>query len=322
MRSSLILIGSTGSLLALGMILFRYTGVLFDAAAPIVDLNLLFGGLLRATLAESGRQRERLKRELEAQRDAAARMAGELEAARRVQIGMLPVPSLSFQDERRFELDARMEPAKEVGGDLYDFFMLDGSRLFMMVGDVSGKGLPASIFMALSKALYKSTVLRRLPDLGRTMAEANIQISRDNPELLFVTVLACVLDVDNGDLTVCNAGHERPHIVATDGKSVKRLEGGGPPLCTLDDFPYETGHHRLAPGESLVMVSDGVPEAMNPAGELFGRARLGELLVKMPGTLTAGERVNAVREEVRKYAAGADVADDVTILVVRWHGNQ
>jgi len=321
-RSSLILIAATGGLLVLGMILFRFTGVLFDAAAPIVDLNLLFGGLLRATLAESGRQRERLKRELEAQREAAARMAGELEAARRVQIGMLPVPSLSFRGEQRFELDARMEPAREVGGDLYDFFMLDGSRLFLMVGDVSGKGLPASIFMALSKALYKSTVLRRLPDLGRTMAEANVEISRENPEFLFVTVLACVLDVDTGDLMYCNAGHEQPQIVAADGKTVRRLEAGGPPLCTLEDFPYDTGHHRLAPGESLVMVSDGVPEAMNPAGELFGRARLRELLVRMPGTLSAEGRVSAVREEVRKYAAGAEMADDVTILVVRWHGNQ
>ena len=321
-RSSLILISATGGLLALGMILFRYAGVLFDAAAPIVVLNILFGGLLRATLAESGRQQARLKRELEAQREAAARMAGELEAARRVQIGMLPVPSLSFRGERRFELDARMEPAKEVGGDLYDFFMLDGSRLFMMVGDVSGKGLPASIFMALSKALYKSTVLRHLPDLGRTMAEANIEISRENPEMLFVTALACVLDVDTGDLVYCNAGHERPHIVVADGKTLKCLEGGGPPLCTLENFPYAAERERLAPGESLVMVSDGVPEAMNPAGELFGRARLAELLVKMPRTLSAGERVNAVREEVRKYAAGAEMADDVTILVVRWHGNQ
>jgi len=321
-RSSIVLVSVTGGLLLLGVVLFRYTGVLFDAAAPVIDLNLLFGGLLRATLAESGRQQARLKRELEAQREAAARMAGELEAARRVQIGMLPVPSLSFRGERRFELDARMEPAKEVGGDLYDFFMLDGSRLFMMVGDVSGKGLPASIFMALSKALYKSTVLRHLPDLGRTMAEANIEISRENPEMLFVTALACVLDVDTGDLVYCNAGHERPHIVVADGKTLKCLEGGGPPLCTLENFPYAAERERLAPGESLVMVSDGVPEAMNPAGELFGRARLAELLVKMPRTLSAGERVNAVREEVRKYAAGAEMADDVTILVVRWHGNQ
>ena len=321
-RSSLVLIAVTGGLLVLGMALFRYTGVLLDAAAPVIDLNVLFGGLLRATLAESARQQERLKRELEVQREAAARMAGELEAARRVQIGMLPVPALAFQGERRFDLHASMEPAREVGGDLYDFFMIGKSRLFFMVGDVSGKGMPASIFMALSKALYKSAALRSLPDLGRTMAEANVEITRENPEFLFVTVVACMLDVETGELAYCNAGHEPPHAVAADGKKVRKLEGGGPPLCTLENFPYQTAHTRVAPGESLVLVSDGVPEAMNPAGEMFGRARLGRLLATMPAGLSAEKRVKTVNDEVRRFASGADMADDVTILVVRWRGNQ
>ena len=321
-RSSLVLFAVTGGLLLLGMALFRYTGMLLDAAAPVIDLNILFGGLLRATLAESARQQERLKRELEVQREAAARMAGELEAARRVQIGMLPVPALAFQGEKRFDLHASMEPAKEVGGDLYDFFMVGTSRLFFQVGDVSGKGMPASIFMALSKALYKSAALRSLPDLGRTMAEANVEITRENPEFLFVTVVACMLDVETGELAYCNAGHEPPHAVATDGKRVRQLEGGGPPLCTLENFPYRTAHTRMAPGESLVLVSDGVPEAMNPAGEMFGRTRLGRLLATMPAGLSAEQRVKAVNDEVRRFAAGADMADDVTILVVRWRGNQ
>jgi serine phosphatase RsbU (regulator of sigma subunit) len=319
-RSSLVLIAVTGGLLLLGMALFRYTGMLLDAAAPVIDLNILFGGLLRATLAESARQQERLKRELAAQREAAARMAGELEAARRVQVGILPVPALAFQDERRFDLHASMEPAKEVGGDLYDFFMVGASRLFFMVGDVSGKGMPASIFMALSKALYKSAALRSLPDLGRTMAEANVEIMRENPEFLFVTVVACMLDVETGELAYCNAGHEPPQAISADGTRTRRLEGGGPPLCTLENFPYQTAHSRMEPGESLVLVSDGVPEAMDSAGELFGRARLGRLLATMPAGLSAEERVKAVNDEVRRFAAGADMADDVTILVVRWHG--
>jgi serine phosphatase RsbU (regulator of sigma subunit) len=249
-------------------------------------------------------------------------MAGELEAARRVQVGMLPVPALAFRGERRFELHASMEPAKEVGGDLYDFFMLDASSMFMMVGDVSGKGLPASIFMALSKALYKSTALRSLPDLGLTMAEANVEIARENPEMLFVTVIACMLDAESGELVYCNAGHEPPHIVAADGRSVRPLEGGGPPLCTLENFPYRTGRARMAPGESLVLLSDGVPEAMNPARELFGRARVRQMLAAMPPGLSAEERVAAVGSEVRKFSQGAEMADDVTVLVVRWRGKQ
>jgi serine phosphatase RsbU (regulator of sigma subunit) len=302
------------------MALFRYAGVLLDAAAPVIDLNILFGGLLRATLAESARQRRRLQRELEAEREAAARMAGELEAARRVQIGMLPVAAAAFEGERRFDLHASMEPAREVGGDLYDFFMVGKSRLFVAVGDVSGKGMPASIFMALSKALYKSAALRSLPDLGRTMAEANVEITRENPELLFVTLAACLLDVETGELAYCNAGHEAPLVIGADGGTIRPLLGAGPPLCTLENYPYETARARLARGESLVLVSDGVAEAMNPAAELFGRARLLRLLEAMPAGLSAAQRVEAVDDEVRRFSAGAEMADDVTVLVVRWHG--
>ncbi len=317
-RSSVILVASTGGLLLLGMALFRHAGVLFDAAAPVIDLNILFGGLLRATLAESARQRQRLQSELEAEREAAARMAGELEAARRVQIGMLPVPALAFPGERRFDLHASMEPAREVGGDLYDFFMVGESRLFVTVGDVSGKGMPASIFMALSKALYKSAALRSLPDLGRTMADANVEITRENPELLFVTLVACLLDVETGELAYCNAGHEPPLVIGAHGGSVRRLEGAGPPLCTLENYPYEAARTRLARGESLVLVSDGVAEAMNPAGDLFGRARLLRLLEAMPAGLSAAQRVRVVEDDVRRFSAGAEMADDVTVLVVRW----
>ncbi|HEY7744052.1 MAG TPA: CHASE2 domain-containing protein [Burkholderiales bacterium] len=319
-RSSLVLIALTGGLLLLGVILFGTGGVLFDAAAPVIGLNIVFGGLLRATLAESAREKLRLQRELQAQREAAARLAGELEAARRVQLGMLPVAAQAFEGERRFDLHASMEPAREVGGDLYDFYKVGSSQLFFLVGDVSGKGLPASIFMALSKALYKSAALRSLPDLGRTMMEANVEITRENPELLFVTLLACMLDVDTGELVYCNAGHEPPQLIPAGGGSVRQLEGAGPPLCTLEDYPYESARDRMAPGDSLVLVSDGVAEAMNSAGELFGRARLGRLLLEMPAGLTAEARVKAVADEVRRFSAGAEMADDVTLLVVRWLG--
>jgi serine phosphatase RsbU (regulator of sigma subunit) len=231
---------------------------------------------------------------------------------------MLPVPALVFGGERRFDLHASMEPAREVGGDLYDFYMIGKSHLFFMVGDVSGKGMPASIFMALSKALYKSAALRSLPDLGRTMIEANIEITRENPELLFVTLAACMLDVETGELAYCNAGHEPPQLVGAGGGSVRQLKAAGPPLCTLENYPYATTHARMAPGESLILVSDGVAEAMNSAGELFGRARLDRLLATMPAGLSAAERVEAVNDEVRRFSAGAEMADDVTVLVVRW----
>jgi adenylate cyclase len=321
--SSLLLAGITAVLVLAGFGLFRHTGVLLDAAWPALSLNVLFGALLRGTLSETAAQRERLRRELDAQRDVTARIAGELEAARRVQMGMLPHPGLAFPNERRFELYAYMDPAREVGGDLYDFFMLGEASVFFLVGDVSGKGMPASIFMALSKALYKSNVLRSSGEPGQVARHANAEISRENSELMFVTLLACVLDVETGELVYCNAGHEAPYVLpAAAGAAIPLSEGGGPPLCALDDFPYESARHRLSPGDSLVLVSDGVTEAMNPRGELFGRTELERLLGTLPVSLTAGERVIAVRNAVREFVAGAEMSDDLTILAVRWLGKQ
>jgi serine phosphatase RsbU (regulator of sigma subunit) len=131
-----------------------------------------------------------------------------------------------------------------------------------------------------------------------------------------------MLDAETGELAYCNAGHEPPHIVGADGRSLRQLEGGGPPLCTLENFPYPTGRARMAPGESLVLLSDGVPEAMNRARELFGRARMRQMLAAMPPGLSAEQRVNAVGSEVREFSQGTEMADDVTVLVVRWHGRQ
>ena len=149
------------------------------------------------------------------------------------------------------------------------------------------------------------------------------EISRENPELMFVTLLACALDVNTGELIYCNAGHEAPYVLPAAARSAIPLSGGGgPPLCALEDFPYESARHRISPGESIVLVSDGVTEAMNPRGELFGRSQLEQLLASMPGSLTAEERVIAVRNAVREFAAGAEMADDLTILAVRWLGKQ
>ena len=180
-------------------------------ATPALALAALFTVMLAVTLTEAESQRRALRRQVEQQREAAARLAGELEAARRIQMGTLPRPAAAFPGETRFDLYAMLEPAREVGGDLYDFFRLDDDHLFFMIGDVSGKGLPGSLFMAISKALYKSTALRRHGEVAVMMCEADAEISRDNAEGLFVTVLAGILDARTGELEYCNAGHEPPY---------------------------------------------------------------------------------------------------------------
>jgi len=228
--SASLLIALAALLLAGGLIAFRF-GMLLNVATPAICAAFLYATLLASTLAEADRQRRAL-------REAQARVAGELEAARRIQMGLLPAPGELFGAERRFSLEALLEPARTVGGDFYDCFMLDEDHVFFLVGDVSGKGLAASLFMALSKSLLKSIALRGARDPAAIFNQANAEISRDNPEALFVTAFAGILDARNGRLAFCSAGHEPPIACQPDGKPQRLMESGGPPLCVVRDFVY------------------------------------------------------------------------------------
>jgi len=303
-----------------GFAAYRWAGLLFDASVPGAAMALLFAAMLAETLAEANAQKKSLQDRLQHEREAAARLAGEFDAARRIQVGILPRPELAFPAERRFEIAASMDPAREVGGDLYDFFMLDDDRLFFLVGDVSGKGLPASIFMAVSKALCKSTALRKGRRIEDLLSEANSEIARENPESLFVTVFAGVLHAGTGRLEYCNAGHEPPFVLAPGGGIVRLVEGGGPPLCVLDGFPYTAASHPLEPGGVVCVVSDGVTEAMNSVGELYGAQRLERALRSNAGARNPAAMVAAIKADVSSFVGKAEVADDLTLLVLRWNG--
>ncbi len=307
---------------SVGFLLFRTEHLLLDAFIPGLALTTLFAVLLLLTLAESTQQRKSLEHVVQTQREQSARMAGELEAAQRIQIASLPDTN-TLHGDPRIDLAAVMVPAREVGGDLYDFFRLDARRLFILVGDVAGKGLSASIFMAVSKALYKSAMLRDLSaDIGEIMSAANAEISRDNPEMLFVTVFAGILDLESGDLDYCNAGHENPYLVERAGNALRRLEdGGGPPLCTVDGFAYRGAAARLQPGDLLCIVTDGVTEARSAEGAMYGDAGLRAALLRASRKAQATQKVLAdVRSELATFAAGAEAADDYTLFLLRWNG--
>jgi serine phosphatase RsbU (regulator of sigma subunit) len=311
----------------LGFGLYFWNQRLLDVAWPALGCAVVFGAMLAGSLAEADKQRRALRRALDAEREAAARAAGELEAARRIQMGMLPPSSARFYEDARFSLEALIETAKSVGGDLYDFFKLDADRLFFMVGDVAGKGLPASIFMAVSKALYKSAALRsrQLPDsvIAEVMQSANREIARDNPEALFVTVFAGILDLRSGELCYCNAGHDSPYLVRGDQRAPRQLEGNaGPPLCVIEDFAYGPERHVMAPGETLFLFTDGVTEAMNESGELYGKQRLFTVLKSARAMREAAQVVDAVRDDVRAFVGDTERSDDITMLSLRWNGTQ
>lgn len=307
-------------LFGLGFALFRTTGLLLDAASLFAALNIVFGSLLSSVFIEADRQRRLAEAALHREREAAARVAGELAAARRIQLGSLPQAEKAFPGETRFQIAATLEPAREVGGDLYDFFMLDERRLFFVVGDVSGKGVPASLFMAVAKALGKSVALRGEAGIAEIVRCANEELSRENPEMLFVTMLAGILDVESGELALCNAGHDPPWRHGT-GRPPEQLTGeGGPPLCVLEDFRYPAQHFRLAAGDTLAIVTDGITEAMDGHGSLYGTGRFAAAIASLGPEATPAAQVDAVREDVRGFVAGAEASDDLTLLVLRWNG--
>jgi serine phosphatase RsbU (regulator of sigma subunit) len=149
---------------------------------------------------------------------------------------------------------------------------------------------------------------------------ANAEIARDNKESLFITAFAGVLDLRTGTLAFCNAGHEPPYLKGPGARPERLEHPGGPPLCVIADYEYLSAHHQMAAGETLAVVTDGITEAMNPRGELYGAARLVAQLAALPGATPPGEMLAAVDADVRRFGAGAEQYDDITMLCVRWNG--
>jgi serine phosphatase RsbU (regulator of sigma subunit) len=295
-----------------GLIAFHHFHMLFDFAWPAIGTVAVFTSAIVGTLTETERQRRVL-------RDQAAQMAGEVNAARRIQMGLLPDPRELLGDGRRFQLAAELEPARTVGGDFYDCFMLGERRLFLVVADVSGKGLPAALFMASVKSHLKSAALRG-GEVGDVLSRAQEEIARENPEQLFVTAFAAIVDVESGEVEFANAGHEPPFMRTPRGAPERVMDAGGPPLCVLQEYRFATWRRKLVPGEWLCIVTDGATEAMNPQHEFFGVERLRTSLSWMPEDADPSELIRRLREDISRFAAGAEAADDITLLVLRWMG--
>jgi CHASE2 domain-containing sensor protein/serine phosphatase RsbU (regulator of sigma subunit) len=315
-------LGCVALALAAAFAAFRTERLLFDAT-PGLSLMLFFGVLLLLTLAESRQRRKAMQRVLQEQRERSAYVTGELEAAQRIQTGLLPGVAALCADGR-VDLAATMTPAREVGGDLYDFFMLDERRLFFLIGDVAGKGLAASMFMAVSKALVKNAALRApgAASIGALMTAANMEIGRDNAAMFFVTAFAAILDLDSGELDYCNAGHDNPLRLAPGATDLQTLaDGDGPPLCVVDGFEYHGARVRLQPGELLCLATDGVFEAQDANEALYGHARLAAVLLR--GDLrdaASADVVAAVQADVAAFGGDVEPADDLTLVCLRWKG--
>lgn len=306
-------------ILAGGHLAFLAGRWLFDGASQLLLLSPVFISLLGNTLIAADSQRREAERQLQASREEAARINGELDAARRIQMGLLPDPATLFAGESRFSVAALLEPARAVGGDYYDCFMLDERRLCLAIGDVSGKGVPASLFMAISKTLT-GTLTRRHADLGLALRDIEAELNRENPEYLFVTAFIAVIDVEDGTMEYVCAGHDAP-ILRRQG-SLSRIDTqaiAGPPLCAAGSYPYVAARTQLQPGDLLCLFTDGVTEAMNGT-KLFGSDRLLDCLAEIPATSSLQDAADALRDSVRRFEAGQPAADDLTVLLMRWCG--
>ena len=213
------------------------------------------------------------------------------------------------------DLHAMVKPAKEVGGDLYDFFAIDRDQLCVLVGDVSDKGVPAALFMVMAKTLIRSaTESHSEPD--EILAKVNDQLCRDNDMSMFVTVFLAVFNRVTGALTFANGGHNPPYIVRREG-DVELLDvEDGIALGVMEGMAFERQTTRLDTGDALFVYSDGITEAMNVNGEMFGEQRLGEVLDGL-GAQDAASLIQGVLEKTQAFTEGAAQSDDITLLCLR-----
>lgn len=219
----------------------------------------------------------------------------------------------------RYALWGTMRPARDVGGDFFDHFALDGAHHGMLVADVSGKGIPAGLFAMVSKTLLRSAATQGAPTLGETIAQVNDSLAEDNDNCMFVTLFYARLDPESGELDFVNAGHPAPLLIHADGRTAWLPLTGGMALGAMDGLHYRAATLRLEPGDLLLMFSDGVTEAVNAAEEEYGTQRLAALFDGEPARDPRGA-VARVLESVDRFAAGVEQADDITCIALQYLG--
>ena len=247
------------------------------------------------------------------------RIGAELDVAAKIQSSMLPCIFPAFPDRNEFDIYATMDPAKEVGGDFYDFFMVDADHLAFVVADVSGKGVPAALFMVIGKTLIKDhTELH--DDLGEVFTEVNNILCASNSEEMFITAFEGVLNLKTGELRYVNAGHEIPFLCRKGGVFEPYKVRAGFVLAGMQGIRYRAGSIQLEPGDKVFQYSDGIPEAINSEKAPYGMKRLESVLAKN-SEKAPSELLPLVKADVDAFVGDADQFDDITMLCIEFKGN-
>lgn len=248
------------------------------------------------------------------------RIESELSIARNIQMGMIPKIFPPFPERKDLDIYAILRPAKEVGGDLYDFF-INRQKLYFTVGDVSGKGVPASLFMAVTRSLFRSVAINlNLEDPGRIVESMNKSMSDSNESNMFVTMFVGILDLETGKLVFCNAGHNPPCLLFTDGRVNFMEVHPNLPLGLFSNFRYESQSITLAPGTTMFLYTDGLTEAENVKSELYGESRLLQSLTGGCHT-DAQSLISKILASVEAHVNHAVQSDDLTMLAIKCIGN-
>ena len=241
----------------------------------------------------------------------------DLNTAREIQQAILPKNFPPFPNRTDFGIYASMVAAKEVGGDFYDFFMIDHNRLGFVIGDVSGKGVPAAIFMAVSRTLIRATGLKGLPT-DECMNYVNNLLCNESVSCMFVTVFYGILNTATGEVEYVNGGHNPPYILSETG--IRKVEmTGGPILGCVEDFDYQSKRVKLLPGDSLFLFTDGVTEAFNTQDQLYGEERL-ETFLQSRLACPVEDVVKESMLEVSAFSSGMIQSDDITYLAISFNG--
>ncbi|MBQ1492634.1 MAG: SpoIIE family protein phosphatase, partial [Blautia sp.] len=248
------------------------------------------------------------------------RIGAELSVATQIQADMLPRIFPPFPGRSEFDLHATMTPAKEVGGDFYDFFMVDKDLIGLVMADVSGKGVPAALFMLIAKTLLKKEA-QRGGTPGEILEAVNNQLCEGNEAELFVTVWIALLDLSTGKGVAANAGHEHPAICRAGGDYELLKYRHSPAVAVMEGIPFMEHSFELHPGDSLYVYTDGVPEATNADGEMFGTDKMLEALNQVKGE-NPRKILATVKQQIDAFVGEAIPFDDITMLALNYYGPQ
>ena len=245
-------------------------------------------------------------------RDKLVALQNELDVASKMQQSILPT---SFPATAEYEVYGNMVPARNVGGDFFDLIQMENGRLGLAVADVSDKGVPAALFMMSSRTLLKGSAIG-MGAPGSVLSEVNTMLTENNDTMMFVTLVYALYDPESGMVTYANGGHCNPLVVHPDGSSVELALTGGVALGVMPGLDYREDQTILDPGDTMVLYTDGVSEAMNAEGEEFGVERLQQLFANQPPA-SAKMATEAIMQAVSDFAGGTPQSDDVTCLVLR-----